>query len=86
MVEPDKGMLSGKVISTIFKGVHYEMMIQCGDYEWMVQDTNMYAPGSDVGLFIRPYDIHIMKKSDVPLYSDEIYEEEFPEEQEEEDE
>lgn len=54
MVEPDKGMLSGKVISTIFKGVHYEMMIQCGDYEWMVQDTNMYAPGSDVGLLSAP--------------------------------
>ena len=52
----------------------------------MVQDTTMYKPGAEVGLFIRPYDIHIMKKSDVPLYSDEIYEEEFPEEQEEEDE
>ena len=74
LMEPGKGMISGKVISTIFKGVHYEMMIQCGDYEWMVQDTTMYKPGSEVGLFIRPYDIHIMKKSDVPLYSDEIYE------------
>ena len=86
LMEPEKGMISGKVISTIFKGVHYEMMIQCGEYEWMVQDTTMYKPGAEVGLFIRPYDIHIMKKSDVPLYSDEIYEEEFPEEQEEEDE
>lgn len=86
LMEPGKGMISGKVLSTIFKGVHYEMMIQCGDYEWMVQDTTMYKPGSEVGLFIRPYDIHIMKKSDVPLYSDEIYEEEFPEEEEGEDE
>ena len=30
LMEPEKGMISGKVISTIFKGVHYEMMIQCG--------------------------------------------------------
>ena len=59
------------------------MIVQCGDYEWMIQDTTMREVGAEVGLFVRPYDIHIMKKSDVKLYSDEIYEEEFPEETEE---
>ena len=83
LVEPEKGQISGRVISTTFKGVHYEMIVQCGDYEWMIQDTTMYEVGAEVGLFVRPYDIHIMKKSDVKLYSDEIYEEEFPEETEE---
>ena len=83
LVEPEKGQISGRVISTTFKGVHYEMIVQCGDYEWMIQDTTMREVGADVGLFVRPYDIHIMKKSDVKLYSDEIYEEEFPEETEE---
>ena len=83
LVEPEKGQISGRVISTTFKGVHYEMIVQCGDYEWMIQDTTMHEVGAEVGLFVRPYDIHIMKKSDVKLYSDEIYEEEFPEETEE---
>ena len=83
LVEPEKGQISGRVISTTFKGVHYEMIVQCGDYEWMIQDTTMREVGADVGLFVRPYDIHIMKKSDVKLYSDEIYEEEFPEKTEE---
>lgn len=82
LVEPEKGQISGRVISTTFKGVHYEMIVQCGDYEWMIQDTTMHEVGAEVGLFVRPYDIHIMKKSDVKLYSDEIYEEEFPEETE----
>lgn len=83
LVEPEKGQISGRVISTTFKGVHYEMIVQCGDYEWMIQDTTMREVGAEVGLFVRPYDIHIMKKSDVKLYSDEIYEEEVPEETEE---
>ena len=83
LVEPEKGQISGRVISTTFKGVHYEMIVQCGDYEWMIQDTTMREVGAEVGLFVRPYDIHIMKKSNVKLYSDEIYEEEFPEETEE---
>ncbi len=83
LVEPEKGQISGRVISTTFKGVHYEMIVQCGDYEWMIQDTTMREVGAEVGLFVRPYDIHIMKKSDVKLYSDEIYEEEFPEDTEE---
>ena len=65
LVEPEKGQISGRVISTTFKGVHYEMIVQCGDYEWMIQDTTMREVGAEVGLFVRPYDIHIMKKSDV---------------------
>lgn len=82
--DADKGQISGTVLSTTFKGVHYEMIIECNGYEWMIQDTTMRPEGSEVGLFIRPFDIHIMKKSDVKLYSDEVYEEEFPEEAEEE--
>ncbi|MDD6204286.1 MAG: ABC transporter ATP-binding protein [Firmicutes bacterium] len=86
LVEPDKGQISGRVISTTFKGVHYEMIVECDGYEWMIQDTTMREVGAEVGLFVRPFDIHIMKKSDVKLYSDEIYEEEFPDEAEEQDE
>ncbi len=31
-----------------FKGVHYEMIVQCGDYEWMIQDTTMREVGAEV--------------------------------------
>ena len=46
----------------------------------------MREEGAAAGRLVRPFDIHIMKKSDVKLYSDEIYEEEFPDEAEEQDE
>jgi len=74
LVDPEKGMLAGTVLSTLFKGVHYEMLIDCSGYQWLIQDTQCREPGSEVGLFIRPHDIHIMKKSDIPIYSEEMYE------------
>ena len=58
-----QGQLTGLVENVIFKGVHYEMLIEDGDgFVWMVQDTTMWPEGSDVGLIIRPDDIHIMRK------------------------
>lgn len=62
LVEPERGMLAGRVISNIFKGVHYEMVVRCGDKEWMVQDTTSRAVDEDTGLFVRPGDIHIMHR------------------------
>ncbi|MBQ7222658.1 MAG: ABC transporter ATP-binding protein [Bacteroidales bacterium] len=64
---PDKdnpaAMLTGKVMTSIFKGVHYEMTVVTDDgYELMIQDYNCFPVGSEVGLIIRPNDIHVMKK------------------------
>ncbi len=65
LVEPDKGMLRGTVRSTIFKGVHYEMLIDQAvegkTFSWKVHSTTMSAPGTEVGMVIDPYDIQIMK-------------------------
>ncbi len=59
----DKAQFTGTVQTCIFKGVHYEMTILTKDgYEIMVQDYNAFAPGSEVGLLIRPDDIHVMHK------------------------
>mgnify|MGYP000137481252 FL=1 len=56
-------MLTGTVTSSIFKGVHYEMMVQTPNgYEFMVQDYHCFEAGSEVGLLIKPFDIHVMKK------------------------
>ena len=59
----DAAQLRGKVTSCIFKGVHYEMLVQTEDgYELMVQDYNCFEAGREVGLLVKPFDIHVMKK------------------------
>jgi len=62
IVKEGEGMLRGTVISVTFKGVHYEMIVESNGYKWMVHSTMMEPSGSRVGLYIKPYDIQIMKK------------------------
>ena len=64
LVPSGEGMLSGTVKSVFFKGVHYEMRVECGDIIWQVQSTMPEQPGENVGINIFPNDIHIMKKSE----------------------
>ncbi len=61
----DMAQLSGVVQTAIFKGVHYEMTVLCGRYELVVQDYHAFEPGTRVGLLVKPFDIHIMKKERV---------------------
>ncbi len=56
------GILSGEVLSTVFKGTYYEMEILSENYEFTVQNTTEYKPGEKVKLSIEPNGIHIMKK------------------------
>ncbi len=58
----DMAQLRGVVQSCIFKGVHYEMVVLCQGYEFMVQDYHAFEAGTEVGLLVKPHDIHIMKK------------------------
>jgi len=62
IVGEDVGMLTGVVESVIFKGVHYEMMVNTGDMRWKVHSTTMQPAGSRVGMSIVPFNIHIMRK------------------------
>ena len=63
IVEPEKARISGKVVSVVFMGVHYEIDVDCGGYEWVVHTTDYAAVGQQVGISI-PHDaIHIMKKT-----------------------
>jgi len=62
IVGEDVGMLTGVVESVIFKGVHYEMMINTGNMRWKVHSTTMQPVGSRVGMSIVPFNIHIMHK------------------------
>lgn len=61
IVGEDIGQISGVVQSVLFKGVHYEMMIDTGETVFKVHSTVMQPQGSIVGLSIVPYNIHIMK-------------------------
>ena len=61
LVGEDVGQLVGTIRSVLFKGVHYEMMIDCGEYTLKVHSTTMQPQGSRVGLNIVPFNIHIMK-------------------------
>ncbi|HCJ57108.1 MAG TPA: spermidine/putrescine ABC transporter ATP-binding protein, partial [Clostridiaceae bacterium] len=62
LVPVDQGMIEGVVESVIFKGVHYEMLINARGLRWMVHSTMMEPVNTKVGMNIIPYDIHIMKK------------------------
>ncbi len=62
LLEPGVGKIAGVVKSVIFKGVHYEMVVDTGDFDWVVHDTAMFSKGEEVSIFVKPEDIHIMKK------------------------
>ena len=61
----EMAQLVGVVETSIFKGVHYEMTVMCGGYEFLVQDYHHFEVGAEVGLLVKPFDIHIMKKERV---------------------
>ncbi len=59
----DAAQFTGQVTSSIFKGVHYEMMVTTPEgYEVMVQDYNSFDVGDTVGMLVKPFDIQVMKK------------------------
>ena len=57
-----KGQFDGVVESVIFKGVHYEMMVDACGYHWKIHSTLSEEPGARIGLKVAPFDIHIMHK------------------------
>ena len=62
LVAPGQGSLDGEVTHLIFKGVHYEMEVMAGGFEWLVHSTSMVPVGTKVGIQIDPFNIQIMNK------------------------
>ena len=60
--KPGEGALDGVVSHNVFIGVHYEMEIQAGGFEWLVQNTVSYVPGTRVSIDVLPENIQIMHK------------------------
>jgi spermidine/putrescine transport system ATP-binding protein len=55
--------INGVVTSIVFKGVHYEIIVQCSEseYDFMIHTTDYHEINKHVGLDFGPNDIHIMK-------------------------
>ena len=62
LLDEGQGQVDGKIISSIFKGVHYEMIMTVGKTEIVIQDTVERKVGEKVSLSISPDSIHIMAK------------------------
>ena len=60
--KPGEGILDGVVTSNVFIGVHYEMCIEAGGFEWLAQNTKSYPVGSSVSISVTPENIQIMNK------------------------
>ena len=57
------GIWHGKVRSSIFKGVHYEMMVEVdGGQVLQCQNYVHFEPGSDVSVDILPIDLHVISQ------------------------
>lgn len=57
-------MWKGVVKTVVFKGVHYEMMVEEENRIWQIHSTVMSPEGATIGMKVLPENIHIMKKAD----------------------
>ena len=64
LTTPDQGVVEGVVTSVIFKGIHYEIAVESGKYEMIIQSTKAATVGDHVGMTLEPDGIHIMIAED----------------------
>jgi len=57
--------ISGVVESVVFKGVHFEITVDAHGYKWLIHSTQSQEVGALIGMNVKPFDIHIMKKMEV---------------------
>ena len=62
--EYDEGIMNGTIVSKLFIGVHYEMLVQSenGKVEWLLQNYDSHEVGEMIGMYVRPENIQIMHK------------------------
>lgn len=61
VVSLDKAVFVGKVISSIFKGVHYEIIAKVEDVELIIHTYEEVKVNDQIGLKVDPYEIHLMR-------------------------
>ncbi len=62
VVPVENGIISGKVVNTVFKGVHYEMEVKCKNCTLLIHSTVSQSVGETIGMYVTPDNIHIMNK------------------------
>ncbi len=64
LTAPKEGIIEGVVTSVIFKGIHYEITVESGKNEMVIQSVNSAKLGERVGMRVDPDNIHIMIAED----------------------
>lgn len=62
IVPIDMGRIKGVIKSSLFKGVHFEVVVETPYREWIIHTTDKVEVDKEVGLHFFPEDIHIMCK------------------------
>lgn len=62
IVREHDGIVNGIIKELVFKGVHYEMIVDIGTHCLKVHSTAFYEIDSQVGINLTPDDLHIMKQ------------------------
>ena len=60
MTAPEQGTITGVVNSVIFKGMHYEIIVQSRDNEVVIQSTKSAKVGDTIGMCLEPDGIHVI--------------------------
>ena len=64
LTSPEAGTIRGTVSSVIFKGMHYEITVESGKNEMVIQTVKSAKIGDRVGMKVDPDNIHIMIAED----------------------
>ena len=70
ITKPGEGIVDAVISSKIFKGMHYEYIMNVGKAEIIVQSTEEFDESTKVSLNIEPTNIQIMKKPFVSNFYD----------------
>lgn len=60
IVKPEDAKITGTVKSIVFKGVHYEILVETKYRDYLIHTTDYFEVGLSVGLTFMPEDIHVM--------------------------
>lgn len=60
--EKGEGIFPAVVTSILFKGVHYEIIAHGIGIDWMIHTTVYHGIGSEIDLYVKPFNIQIMNK------------------------
>ncbi len=60
MTTAEEGTITGVVVSVIFKGMNYEIIVESGDNEIVIHSTRNAQVGSTIGMCLEPDGIHVI--------------------------